>query len=128
MRGQSLLVVVIMLSLSGCASGGRPTPEQLANNTFSECPSNYQEMIRQRLKANLIDPYSAMFRFSTPEKYVHDGQYGHFVVVGLNAKNRYGGSYVGEQIHHFMCLPNGSVGEINEFANGISAGFQQAGY
>jgi hypothetical protein len=116
-----------MLSLSGCASGGRPTPEQLANNTFADCPSDYQQMIQQRLSANLIDPSSPMFRFSTPEKYVENGQYGHLVVVGLNAKNRYGG-YVGEQIHHFMCFPNGSVREINEFANGMAAGFRQAGY
>lgn len=68
-----------------------------------------------------------MFRFSTPEKYVYDGQYGHFVAVGLNAKNRYGG-YVGEQTHHFMCFPNGSVREINEFATDMAAGFRQAGY
>ncbi|NOT95543.1 MAG: hypothetical protein HOP00_04450 [Nitrospira sp.] len=91
MRGKSLSVLIIMLSLSGCASGGQPTPEQLANNTFAECPANYQEMIQQRLSANLIDPSSPMFRFSTPEKYVSGGQFGRIVVVGLNAKNRYGG-------------------------------------
>jgi len=96
MRGKSLLVIVIMLSLIGCASTGRPTPEQLANNTFAEFPNNYQQMIHERLKATLIDPYSAMFRFSTPEKYVYSGQFGHFIVVGVNAKNRYGGAYRGE--------------------------------
>ena len=127
MRGKSLSVIILMLSLGGYASGGHPTPEQLANNTFAECPSNYQEMIQQRLSANLIDPYSAMFRYSKPEKYVSDGQFGQIVVVGLNAKNRYGG-YVGEQVHHFMCFPNGLVREINEFSTGMAAGFQQAGY
>jgi hypothetical protein len=128
MRRTNLAVIVmIMLSLSGCASGGRPTAEQLANNAFVECPSDYEQMIKQRLSANLIDPYSAMFRFSRPEKYVNSGQYGHVVSVGLNAKNRLGG-YVGEQVHEFMCLPNGSVREINEMANGMKAGFQQAGY
>ena len=116
-----------LVLLCACTSGGRPTPEQLANNSFAECPSNYQEMVQQRLSANLIDPYSAKFRFSTPEKYVYGGQYGYAFAVGLNAKNRYGG-YVGEQVHEFMCFPNGSVSEINEMANGMRAGFRQAGY
>lgn len=124
MRGKNLTVVLIMLSLSGCASSGRPTPEQLTSNTFAECPSNYVQTIKERLGRTLIDPYNARFRFSTPEKYVHDGQYGNFIEVGLNAKNRYG-NYVGEQVHHFMCFPNGSVSEINEFANGLAAGFAQ---
>ena len=128
MRGKSLSVIVIMLSLIGCASAGRPTSEQLANNTFAECPDNYQQMLQERLKATLIDPYSAMFRFSTPEKYVYSGQFGHFIEVGVNAKKHYGGAYVGERVHHFICLPNGSVKEINEFANGLTASFQRAGY
>jgi len=128
MRGKSLSVPVIMLSLIACASGGRPTPEQLANNTFADCPSNYQQMIQERMSANLVDPYSAKFRFSTPEKYVYNGQFGHFFEAGVNAKNRFGGVYVGEEIHHFMCFPDGSVSEINEFATGISARFQRAGY
>ena len=128
MRGKSLSVIVIILSLIGCASAGRPTPEQLANNTFAECPDNYQQMIQEHLKATLIDPSSAMFRFSTPEKYVYSGQFGHFIVVGVNAKNRYGGAYRGERVHHFMCFPDGSVSEINKFANGMAASIQEAGY
>ena len=128
MRGKSLSVILTILSLIGCASAGRPTPEQLANNTFAECPDNYQQMIQEHLKATLIDPYSAIFRFSTPEKYVYSGQFGHFIVVGVNAKKRYDGAYVGERVHHFMCFPNGSVSEINEFENGIAASFQRAGY
>lgn len=127
MHKKDLLVLMMLLSLSGCASGGRPTPEQMANNTFAECPNNYQQLVQQRLSANLIDPYSARFRFSTPEKYVYGSDYGHAFSVGLNAKNRFGG-YVGEQVHEFMCLANGSVKEINEMANGMRAGFQQAGY
>ena len=127
MRRNSLIVIIIMLSLSGCASGGQPTAEQLANNTFAECPSDYEQMIKQRLSANLIAPSSVMFRFSRPEKYVHSGQYGHVVSVGLNAKNRFGG-YIGEQLHEFMCFPNGSVREINETENGMKSGFHQAGY
>src|ERR1041385_4631552 len=101
MRGKSLSVIVIMFSLIGCASAGRPTPEQLANNTFAECPSNYQQMIQERLKATLIDPSSAISRFSIPEKYVYSGQFGHFIEVGVNAKKHYGGAYVGERVHHF---------------------------
>jgi hypothetical protein len=127
MRRNNLVVIIIMLSLSGCASsGGQPTAEQLANNTFAECPSDYQQMIKQRLSANLIDPSNVMFRFSRPEKYVNSGQYGHVVSVGVNAKNRFGG-YIGEQLHEFMCFPNGSVREINEAENGMKSVYHQAG-
>ena len=126
------LVVIIIMSLSGCASsGGQPTAEQLANNIFAECPSDYQQMIKQRLSANLIDPSmdpsNVMLRFSRPEKYVNSGQYGHVVSVGVNAKNRFGG-YIGEQLHEFMCFPNGSVREINERENHMKSGLHQAGY
>jgi hypothetical protein len=85
------------MGYQGCCESASPclSPSMnlvnLTNNTFAECPTNYQEMIQQRLSANLIDPYSAMYRFSTPEKYVYDDQYGQFILVGLNAKNRYGG-------------------------------------
>ena len=49
------LVVIIIMSLSGCASsGGQPTAEQLANNIFAECPSDYQQMIKQRLSASVV--------------------------------------------------------------------------
>ena len=126
------LVVIIIMSLSGCASsGGQPTAEQLAINIFAECPSDYQQMIKQRLSASLIDPSmdpsNVMLRFSRPEKYVNSGQYGHVVSVGVNAKNRFGG-YIGEQLHEFMCFPNGSVREINETENGMKSGFHKAGY
>jgi hypothetical protein len=127
MRRNNLAVIIIMLSLSGCASsGGKPTAEQLANNTFVECPNDYQQIIKQRLSADLIDPSNVMFRFSRPEKYVYGGRYGHVVSVGVNAKNRFGG-YIGEQLHEFMCFPNG-LREINETENGMKSGFHQAGY
>jgi hypothetical protein len=127
MRREILFVFIIGGVLAGCASGGYPTQEQLASNTFAECPREYQAAIQARLSANLIDPESARFRFSTPRKYVYSGQFGQIVAVGLNAKNRFGG-YVGEQVHEFMCFPDGSLREINEIANGMRAGLGQAGY
>ena len=128
MRGKDMAIGLTILLLTGCAtSSGRPTTEQLANNTFTECPSDYQQTIKQRLSNDLIDRYSVMFRFSQPEKYIYGKQYGYVVEVGLNAKNRFGG-YVGEQVHEFMCFPGGEVREINEIANGMKSGFHQAGY
>jgi hypothetical protein len=128
MRGKDMAIGLTILLLTGCATtSGRPTAEQLANNTFAECPNDYQQMIKQRLSADLIDPSNVWFRFSRPEKYVYRAQYGHVVSVGVNAKNRFGG-YIGEQLHEFMCFPNGSVREINETENGMKSGFHQAGY
>ena len=127
MRGKDIAIGLTILLLTGCATSGRPTTEQLANNTFTECPSDYQQTIKQRLSNYLIDRYSVMFRFAQPEKYVYGKQYGYVVEVGLNSKNRLGG-YVGEQVHEFMCFPGGEVREINETANGMKSGFHQAGY
>lgn len=118
-----LLAVIVLLSLAACASGGRPTPEQLANESFAECPANYQEIIKAQLGRTLIDPYSAVYRFSQPEKYVAEGKFGQFVLVGLNAKNRYGG-YVGEVEMHFMCFRDG-IRQINIFATGFAGWLRQ---
>ena len=118
-----LVILALSLSVTACAGGTRPTPEQLANENFAECPANYQEIIQNQIGSRLFDPYSAMYRFSKPEKYVYGGEFGHFIVVGVNAKNRYGG-YVGEDIMHFMCFKDG-IRQINEFATGFASGLRR---
>src|SRR5437660_2755118 len=122
-KGMRLLAVIILSLVTTACMGARPTPEQLANEKFAECPTDYQENIKNQIGARLIDPYSAMYRFSKPEKYVYQGEFGHFVVVGVNAKNRFGG-YVGEDLMHFMCFKDG-IRQINELATGFASGLRR---
>ncbi|MBI5587185.1 MAG: hypothetical protein HY889_02335 [Deltaproteobacteria bacterium] len=119
----NITIIVILLLITGCV-GSLPTPEQLANENFGECPANYKERIMAQINENLFDPYSAMYRFSEPEKYVSGGKFGKRVVVYVNAKNRFGG-YVGEEIRNYMCFTDGSVTEINQFATGMVNGMQK---
>ena len=118
------LIICAMFVIAGCVTGSLPTPEQLAKERFTECPSDYQEQIKNKLSRGLFDPYSARFGYSVPEKFVYQGIFGYRVYGSRNAKNRYG-AYVGEEVHMFMCFPGGTVREINEAAMGIAAGLKQ---
>ncbi len=77
-----------------------------------------------QINESLFDPYSAMYRFWEPEKYVSGGKFGHRVTVGVNAKNRFGG-YVGEEVHDYMCFADGRLTEINQFARGLEIGMKK---
>ena len=112
-----------MVFIVGCATGSLPTPEQLAREHFTECPPDYQQQIKNQLSKGLFDPYSAMYAYSVPEKFVYKGKFGYRVLGSVNAKNRFGG-YVGEQAHMFMCFPDGTVREINEALMGVYQGLR----
>lgn len=116
-----ILIICVLLITSGCATGSLPTSEQLMKEHFIECPSDYQQQISNYLGRNLLDPYSAMYRYSIPEKFVYDGNFGYRVLGSVNAKNRFGG-YVGQETHMFMCFPDGTVREINAAFMGMMQG------
>ena len=108
-----LVVLVLSLSTTACATGSLPTPEQLARNDFADCPSGYQEIVKGQIEALLLDPpISIMYRFSDPQKYVYQGKFGHFFIVGIWVK--YGlGDDVFEKRMHFMCFADG-IRQVNE--------------
>ncbi len=123
MMKRIVFFLLIPLFIAGCA-GSLPTPVQLAHENFGECPNDYQERIEALIAVELFDPYSAVYRFSEPEKYVHGGKFGHRVVAGVNAKNRFGG-YAGEEIRNYMCFADGSISEINLFLRGVYNGLNK---
>jgi len=118
------LIIGALFVLVGCATGSLPTTEQLSKEHFTECPSDCQLQIQKQLSKDLLDPYSAVYAYSVPEKFVYQGNFGYRVFGSVNAKNRFGG-YVGEQVHMFMCFPDGTVREINETLMGIRQGLKR---
>lgn len=118
------LIICVLFVITGCATGSKPTPEQLTKEHFTECPPDYQQQIKDQLSRDLFDPYSAMYGYSVPEKFVYKGNLGYRVFGSVNAKNRFGG-YVGARSHMFMCFPDGTVKEINEFLMGIMNGLEE---
>lgn len=116
-----VMFLLVASLITGCATGGLPTMTQLENEYFGECPPDYKQRIMADISENLVDPQSAIFRFSEPTKYVSGGKFGHTFIVGINAKNRFGG-YVGEERHKYMCFADGSIQEIDAFSMGLSQG------
>jgi hypothetical protein len=91
-------------------------------------PKNYQTMIRGyfSMPGQLLDPYSAVYRFESPHKgSVKDGvfvggkvHYGWIVPVWINAKNSFGG-YAGAKLYFVMFFAeDGNVGDVTEMING----------
>ena len=123
MKNLSLFFCALFV-IAGCAIGSKPTPDQLTNGTFTECPADYQEQIKYQLGKDLFDPYSAVYIFAVPEKWVYDGKFGYITMVELNAKNRFG-AYVGGRRSIFYCFPDGKVKEIAEGWSGLMNGLRQ---
>jgi hypothetical protein len=104
--------LVSTLGLNSCGLVAQPSPEELAQDV-GPLPDNYQELVTNRIKSSLIDPYSAVIEFtSTPRKgWLARMGYGrHIGWVGtatVNSKNRMGG-YVGPVPFEY-CIANGTV-------------------
>lgn len=108
---------VLLLPLVACNPFPPPTPEQVAKADYGTLPENYQERIKAFMASRLFDPYSAVFEFKTPPQkgyyyaggqlveslagYKHVAEFGYFVTVEINAKNRFGG-YAGAGEHLFF--------------------------
>ncbi|MBP7508267.1 MAG: hypothetical protein KA807_10620 [Prolixibacteraceae bacterium] len=119
-----LTIFSVLCVLVGCATGSLPTTEQLEKEHFTECSPDYQLQIQNILGKGLFDPYSAVYAYSKPEKFVYQGIFGYRVFASINAKNRFGG-YVGEEMHMFFCFPDKVVREINEGPMGIAQGLKR---
>jgi hypothetical protein len=76
---KSLTLIICVVCIAGCATGYLPTPEQLAKEHFTECPPDYQQQIKNQLSRGLFDPYSAVYGYSVPEKFVYEGKFGYRV-------------------------------------------------
>lgn len=109
MRG--LFLGLFILSLGACAVA-RPIPiDQAANMDCGPFPSDYQERIISAMSKKLIDPYSAQYEFNEPEKATYKDGCGWYFVMGVNAKNRFGG-YTGIELHQFI-IYQGMLEEVN---------------
>jgi hypothetical protein len=73
-------------------------PDSTAN--YGRYPSNYEQLVKEYIISQLIDPFSAVIQVSKPKKayanspLMYGGNvvwYGYIVNASVNAKNRYGG-------------------------------------
>ena len=89
-----LSITLMLLALTGCASG--PTPQDIAGANYGSAIEQEaaENRVKQYFNGTLKDPYSAQFQFSKVEK-------GYIMTVNVNAKNSYGG-YTGNQGYQFL--------------------------
>ncbi len=106
-----ILFLFLSLFIIGCAAGRFPTQSEMERGYFGEYPSDYQQRLTAIISPSLFDPYSAVYRFHEPIKFVYDDKLGYAVVVGVNAKNRLGG-YVGERNMCFMFYADGTFNRL----------------
>lgn len=114
-----LLLLPFALVITGFTMWSPPTPAQLADEDFAECPYDYKEQIMTSLNEKLFDPSSAKYGFSEPTKYVYNNQFVHRVIVGVKAKNR-SGEYGGDIYITYVCfaddrmIPYGKPAPVNK--------------
>lgn len=104
-----LSITLMLLALTGCASG--PTPQDIAGANYGSAIEQEaaETRVKQYFNGTLKDPYSAQFQFSKVEKgYIIGSAFegkplyaGYIMTVNVNAKNSYGG-YTGNQGYQFL--------------------------
>lgn len=97
---------LLMLVVTGCTNSNQLSVEELAKPELKGPPPSTAQIetdIKAAMKAQLFDPYSAVYEFQKPYAgkawggLIYGGwKYGYIVEYTLNAKNRFGG-YVGAQ-------------------------------
>lgn len=102
----TLLVVVMVAMLSGCAALFKPSKEELAKADYGVYPIEYQEIVKQHCQTLLKDPGSAQYNFVGPPKRGHfkwfgPAEFGFYGVVWVNAKNSFGG-YAGAEKYNYL--------------------------
>jgi hypothetical protein len=114
------LFTLWIVFLTGCTT---VTKEEVATSDYGPYPSAYESEIKGKMGGTLKDPYSAIYRFGTPQKgFAQDGfarggkkHFGWIVPFWVNAKNGYGG-YTGEKLYYFM-FADGRSAEITGMIN-----------
>lgn len=100
----SILLFSILL-IVGCATIPAPTETSAAAANYGAAPVNYEQTIKGLVSANLFDPYSAVYTFSTPQKgwntMTGEIVWGWCTCGSINAKNRMGG-YTGAKPFYAM--------------------------
>lgn len=108
----TIILALLLLFFTGCAT--MPTQEEITNLDYgSPLTIDHQTVIKDYFERVLFDPYSAHYKFETPQKYwfkeppLLGGKLysGYMVFVAVNAKNRMGG-YVGMRKYGFLFKNN----------------------
>ncbi len=98
-------IIMAMAFLGSCATVPRPTREQIEMADCGPLPLMYEKAIKAIIEPYLLDPYSAIFTFTHPQKGWNklgsEPIYGWFLCGTINAKNRMGG-YVGAKPFYAM--------------------------
>lgn len=101
-----VFLIVLMLVTVGCTKAP-PMSEQLSAY-YGPYPSNYEQIIKDKMVTVLFDPYSAQYHFEgTPSSGYYarpfgaKAEYGWYGTVYINAKNRMGG-YVGATKYSYL--------------------------
>jgi hypothetical protein len=81
--------------------------KEIAEHPVGAYPADYQRIVTNYMATSLKDPFSAQYDWNDPHPGamwtgVNGGeQYGYVVVVGVNARNSFGG-YTGEQLWQIL--------------------------
>ena len=116
------IVLIVAMFLEGCGLVAQKKADELLSRStqadWGVLDSDHEATERAYILQTLKDPYSAMFRFSTPTRGVShslgEPVLAWYSLVYVNAKNSFGG-YVGERPYGFAyrCPANGKCQLIN---------------
>ncbi len=128
MKLKSLGLIVFVGMLQSCATSGSQE-KLLSANYGSPPPSNYQEIIKNRISRTLIDPTSPKYEFAPPSQgytkksalFNTSEQFGWRVCGNVNAKNKFGG-YKGRE-PFFTLFKDGQLVTLIQGDNEFRAGF-----
>jgi hypothetical protein len=110
---RSFVFVACVAALLTACLAPIPTQHQIESTDVGPYPSEYQQIVKDALGKELLDPYSAVYSdWKGPQQgYAGDRftgfAFGWRVCVSVNAKNRMGG-YVGARPYAFV-IRNGAV-------------------
>ena len=108
-----LMLTIVLGVLGGCALSQKDK-DLINSGDYGVYPDSYEDIIKAYFEKVLFDPFSAHYKFTTPERgFLRKAPIagggvstlGYRVVVEVNAKNRMGG-YVGWSTYIFFIRNN----------------------